>query len=129
MKLVNLTPHSIVLQGPDGDRIVVPPAGQLARVASQPGTRLDEAGDYEGAPCPLYGAPNWGAVEGLPAYEPGTILIVSALVAGQSRRYDVFSPGTGPNDGAIREPDELPVGYPNPRKGQIVAVTRLIRAG
>ena len=83
-----------------------------------------------GAPCPLYGAPNWGPVEGLPAYEPGTILIVSSMVAGQSRRRDdVFSPGTGPNDGAIRESELLPDGGPNPRKGQIVAVTRLIRAG
>ena len=57
MKLVNLTPHSIVLQAANGDRIVVPPSGQLARVTSQPGTRLDEAWDYEGHLAPSMGPP------------------------------------------------------------------------
>ena len=112
MKLVNLTPHTINLISPSGEETALPSDG-VARVASQPGTALGYA-----AGIPLFSAPTWGAVDGLPDPEPGTIFIVSALVAGQVKgRPDVFSPGTGPHDGAIRD-----------KTGQIVAVTRLIQS-
>jgi len=54
--------------------------------------------------------------------EPGLVYIVSAMVGAALReagvsRPDVLCPGTGPQDGAIRDPE-----------GRIQAVTRLIRA-
>ena len=117
MKLINLTPHTIVLDNERGERFVYPSQG-VARVSSTPGLAMLSGGD-EPIPVDIYKAPTWGAVEGLPAPEPGIWYLVSALVAqrleGQGRR-DVVSPGTGPNDGAIRE------------NGQIIAVTRLIQA-
>lgn len=127
-KFVNLTPHPVRLRVdgtnttaiPAADDIVVPPhTGQdgkpaPARVSSRAGARM---GDANGVP--LFTAPSWGEVEGLPDAEADTIYIVSALVAGRvSDRPDVFSPGTGPADGAIRTDT-----------GHIFSVTRLIQAG
>lgn len=112
MKIVNLTPHSITLRSPAGDTLV--PSTGVARVATKPGQELPQ----DGAPCSLFSGTSFGAVEGLPEPEAGTIFVVSALVAGRvANRPDVFSPGTGPQDGAIRND-----------KGQIEAVTRLIRS-
>ena len=104
-KFVNLTPHEIVF-GVN----VIPASGIVARVASKPGEELGNG---------LWTAPQWGEVEALPAPEPETIYIVSALVAGRvgNTRDDIFSPGTGPADNAVRDPH-----------GRIIGVTRLIRS-
>lgn len=124
MKFVNLTPHKVVLQNAKGERTEIPPSGTLARVASKPGQYLPHGGDatdtYSQSPVPIHDAPQWGAVEGVPPPEEGTIYIVSALVTGRLSRPDVVAPGTGPNDGAIRFTD-------GPNKGQVDAVTRLNR--
>jgi hypothetical protein len=59
-------------------------------------------------------------IVGLPEPQPGVIFVTSAIVAEaatKAGRRDVLAPGTGPNDGAIRE------------NGQVVAVTRLVRLG
>jgi len=111
MKLVNLTPHTIVLISSEDEKTELLSEG-LARVTSKAGSWLPASAE---APCDLYGAPTWGEVEGLPEPKEGTLYIVSALVAGRVRRMDVFSPGTGPNDGAERN-----------ERGQVVAVRRLI---
>ncbi len=67
---------------------------------------------------PVYSAPVVGRVEGLPEPQEGTIYIVSGMVLAHCQgRTDVFGPGTGPKDGAIRN-----------EKGHIIAVTRLIAA-
>jgi len=111
MKFVNLTPHQIVIETIYGSRMVLPSEG-VARVASKPGECLGNE-DY----VALYSSPSYGQVEGLPPPQDYTCYIVSAMVAARCvGRCDVFSPGTGPNDGAIRG------------NGQIVAVTRLIQA-
>ncbi len=125
MIIKNLTPHAIVLRSTNGiDTIIPPEPGTVARVASSPGMQLGS----EGFPCLLYSSPTWGEVVNLPEPQEGVIFIVSSLVAGRvCNRPDVFSPGTGPTDGAIREPDKLGDGTPNPKKGQIMAVTRLIQ--
>jgi hypothetical protein len=115
MKLVNLTPHDIVLRDPCGVDHTIPPSGSVARVTSQPGIQTDILADYGGVP--IYSAPVQGEVEGLPARNGDAIYIVSQVVAVQvPERLDVVSPGTGPLDGAIRE------------GGRIVAVTRLVSA-
>ena len=121
MNLVNLTPHEIVLAfGADNaERRVIPVSGIIARVASTPGV----AETVNGVPVPVMGRQSWGKVENLPAPVEGTLYIVSAMVLGRPEclsRTDVVGPGTGPNDGAIRYDD-------GPRKGQVEAVTRLVR--
>ena len=113
-KLVNLTPHAIVLRLPDGKDMVLPPSGQIARCS--PGlSALDEAA---GLPVPVYRAGDAGPVTGLPDAVPGTVLVVSGMVLAHpalAERRDVLAPGTGPADGAIRD-----------EAGRIVAVTRLV---
>lgn len=112
MQLVNLTPHSlkfVTLQGV----IDIPQSGQLARVR----TSATPQGEVGGVP--IFQS-SFGPVDGLPDPQPGTVFIVSSLMqqalkANGIDRPDVLSPGTGPNDGAIRE------------NGQIVAVTRLVK--
>ena len=132
MRLVNLTPHAIVLRAANGEDTILPPSGTVARVATVPG--VVEA--RKGFPCLTMTAPTYGAVEGLPA--PGecsgfcepeiygycqcppseTAYVVSSMVLARcAGREDVFGPGTGPNDGAIRDPE-----------GRVIAVTRLIGA-
>lgn len=123
--LVNLTPHALTLRLSDGSDLVVPPSGTVARVATKPGALTE----IPGVPVPVATATEYGEIEGLPAPVEGVVYLVGALVLGRAfGRADVFGPGTGPNDGAIREPELLEDGTPNPKKGQIVAVTRLIAA-
>ena len=121
MNIINLTPHEIVLAFGENnaERMAIPPSGTVARVASVPGV----AETLGGVPVPVMGRQTWGKVENLPDPVEGTIYIVSAQVLGRPEclnRTDVVGPGTGPNDGAIRVPD-------GPRKGQVEAVTRLVR--
>lgn len=115
MQIVNLTPHSITLRAADGADHTFPSAG-VARVSSTPGSLADI-----GLPVPVASATTYGEVTGLPAPETGTYYVVSALVGAALRstgstRQDVLCPGTGPNDGAVRD-----------EAGRIVAVTRLVR--
>lgn len=113
MRFINLCPHALTLRPQVGADLVVPPSGSVARVKTIPATPgflvTRDFGTFEVAPPTTY-----GAVEGLPEPVDGVIYLVSGQVREQVARKDVFSPGTGPEDGAIRE------------KGQVVAVTRLI---
>ena len=108
--LINLTPNPITIHG-TSDVITVPPSGKVARVSSTPGVVRHIL------PCgaPVYTAPTFGVVEGLPDPTPGILYIVSAVVLSRCvGRDDVVGPGTGPADGAIRD-----------EAGRITAVTRL----
>ena len=117
-RVVNLAPHRVVIRsiGPLGisDRVIE--SNGLARVDSTPGRNLPVEECPDGIICET--PPAWGDVIGLPEPSEGIAYIVSQMVAARvPHRKDVFSPGTGPKDGAVRDD-----------KGQIVAVTRLIRA-
>lgn len=108
LNVVNLTPHTITIVINASETSIT--SSGLARVEAMPGCPLTEPW--------LFTAPVWGEVIGLPDPQADTIFIVSAIVAARCEgREDVFSPGTGPQDGAIRD-----------AKGQIKAVTRLIQA-
>lgn len=114
MTLVNLTPHALTLVSATGEHHVLPPSGTVARVASTPGTV--EA--REGFPCLVASPTSFGEVTGLPAPAEGTVFVVSGMVGAALTgrgRSDVFCPGTGPNDGAVRN-----------EQGHIIGVTRLI---
>lgn len=116
MKVINLTPHPIVLRSPSGEDTVVEPSGTIARVATVPG---EDTGTVVGG-VPVHAADRPGEVTGLPDPQEDTIVIVSGLVGaalaadGHKCRSDIVVPGTGPADGAIRN-----------ERGHIVAVTRL----
>ena len=85
----NLTPHAVTVGG-----VVIPPSGQIARVAV---TRTP-CGTHNGVPLFL---PEFGEVVGLPAPVSGVIFVVSALVRGQvPNRGDVASPGNLLRDGS-----------------------------
>ncbi len=126
MNFVNLNPHPMTLRTntantaaePDATDIVVAPrTGEdgkpaPARIGSKPGALEGDLGGVA-----LYGATEYGAPTGLPEPVEGTVYIVSAIFAGRCPgRNDLVMPGTGPQDGAVRD-----------TKGQIYAVTRLIR--
>lgn len=107
-KLVNLTPHAIVVRNGETE-VSFPPAGTVARVAS----KMEEVGSIEGIPVK---SQVFGKVEGLPAPEEGTVYIVSALVLSRAKecgRTDVVAPNTTE-------------GYRN-EKGQIVAVPGFVK--
>ena len=110
MNIKNLTPHPITLRDANGQDTTIPPSGIVARVTASPGTLQD----IEGIPVPVSTPDTFGDVEGLPEPEKGVAFLVSAIVGAQVKRSDVFTLGTGPKDGAIRN-----------EKGHIVAVTRL----
>jgi hypothetical protein len=119
MKFVNLTPHEIVVRTENG-RVVFPSSG-VARVQQVPGEQQDLVvlgGDETPMPVPIHGASQYGAVEGLPPMERGTLYIVSLLVLAALKgcRPDCVAPGTGPNDNPVRD-----------STGKLVAVTRLVR--
>lgn len=91
MNIINLTPHPITLVT-EGGTFTVPPSGTIVRaqeVRTVVGTVV-----VEGVPIPVYRI-EYGAPEGLPAPEPGTIFVVSALAAQAIARHaperdDVF---------------------------------------
>ena len=114
MKLLNLTPHAIVLKLNE-KTVILPVSGKVARVSSTNGSFLPSIDDEDGNLIPVKGAPVWGEVADLPDPQPGVVYIVSALVAGRVKRNDVLSPGTGPNDNPIRN-----------EAGQVAAVTCLV---
>ncbi|RLI11543.1 hypothetical protein DRO33_03915 [Candidatus Bathyarchaeota archaeon] len=141
MRIVNLTPHEIVLQV-SNKRITIPPSGRIARVATK--QVYEDSVTVNGVEVPIYRT-EFGKVEGLPPYsclncvhfknnggecdpegqpdvpeqcdrfEPLEVYVVSSLVAQAVKgRKDVVAPDTGPT--AIRN-----------EQGQIVAVTRFQR--
>ena len=101
MKILNYTPHAIVVRLADGTDRAFPPSGVVARVKTTD-VPLEAV---DGIPTVRM---TFGEVEGLLPEEEGTICIVSSLVAQASGRSDLIAPNTGPT--AIRE------------NGQIVAV-------
>lgn len=116
MKLLNCTPHALVLRSSSGEETVLPPCGYVARVASEPGERVHYvAGWRVESPVPIYNKDIVGDVD-LPPQQEGVFLIVSAVVGAAVQREDLLVPGTGPADEAVRDD-----------RGQIVAVTRLKR--
>lgn len=117
MKLVNLTPHDVVLRLTNGTNgnggpvdITIKNTG-LARV-----TTKSEEVEYLGVPVPVI-RNRMGEIEGLPPPEEGTVYIVSLIVLAQTKRTDVLAPATGPKDGAIRDAE-----------GKVLAVTKLVAA-
>jgi len=111
--IVNCTPHPIVVRSADGTDTTFAPSGVCPRVSTTPG--VVEA--IPGFPCPVASPTTFSGVVDMPDPVEGTWFIVSGVVgAAVAGRADVLVPGTGPQDGAVRN-----------EKGHIVAVTRFNR--
>jgi hypothetical protein len=93
-KIVNLCPHALNIRTRTGEIVTVPPSGATARCTEV----------REDVPSPIpamrVSRARYGEVVGLPAPEPGTIYVVSAIVlnALHGSRPDVFCPGPGIKD-------------------------------
>ena len=87
MKLINLTPHDIVVQKEDGTRVTYPASGQVARV------EIEDAcvGDIDGIPIYKGKAKK---VEGIPNPQDGVMYVVSLFVLQHANREDLISPNT-----------------------------------
>jgi hypothetical protein len=101
VKLINLTPHTVRLNG--GKEF--PPSGQVARVkvrhhvdawlSDGPDGAAELDDEFYTDAVPLY-RPVFGQVEGLPEPAEDTVFIVSGMVAAACRgRDDVVCPATG----------------------------------
>jgi hypothetical protein len=110
-KIINLTPHVITLRDANGNDTVIESTGR-ANLVQSPGELME----VSGLPVPVAMPAKGGHVEGVGEEEDDTVYIVSFPVAAFLKRADVMSPGTSPQDGAVRD-----------ENGRIVAVTRLIR--
>ena len=97
MRFINLTPHALNVHTGNGV-ITLPSSGEVARVA----TVSVEAAPIGGIPTVRT---TTGAVTGLPAPQPGDLLVVSGMVAAAAPREDVLSPGD-----LVRDESGRPVG-------------------
>ncbi len=85
IKLVNLTPHEIILNGK-----LFPPSGRAARVEEK--IEIMRIISIDGIEIPII-RKTFGEVQNLPAPEPQTIFVVSLLVAQAINRPDVLAIG------------------------------------
>jgi len=120
VKFVNLTPHAIVIFLPNGNKLEIPPSGQVARVATyrnQVGTLSTPEGEI-----PLVRV-EYGEVEGLPERpEEGTVYIVSLVVAQAVKA----SPSLAALwTGRLLVPDTSPQGAVRDSEGRIIGVKAL----
>lgn len=83
--IINLTPHPITIVMGE-EKVVIPSSGVIARCKEE----VEIIGDINGIPVIRK---KFGQVENLPEPIPGTVFIVSALVAQAARRSDVLCPG------------------------------------
>lgn len=91
--IVNLTPHTINFVGSDGAPLFdVAPSGKIARVSTDTVT----IGSVNGIPVT---DTQFGQVTDLPDPIPGTVFVVSLLVAQRAKgRDDVFVPAESVRD-------------------------------
>lgn len=113
MRLVNLTPHEIVISPAGAQELRLPPSGQVARVETE--QVLDGLAMVDGLPISIVRT-RFRHIVDLPPPEEGVLYLASTLVAqaaAERGRRDVVAPDTGPAS-AIRD-----------EEGRIVAVRRL----
>ena len=87
MKIINLTPHEVVVERKDGSRKIFHPSGEIARVELE-----DEQVDVVDG-IPVYKG-KIKEVTGIPKEQEGVMFIVSLFVLQNSDREDLISPNT-----------------------------------
>ena len=86
MKFVNLTKHDLTIVLENGDGLVLPASGEMARVTFF----IQQVDEVDG--IPIYKTIYEPEITGLPEPEAGTIFIVSSLAAQTAKRHDVLAP-------------------------------------
>lgn len=86
MKFVNLTQHDLIIAFKNGDDLVLPASGEVARVTFST-QQVDEV-----AGIPIFKTIYEPKITGLPEPEDETIFIVSSLAAQIAKRRDVLAP-------------------------------------
>lgn len=98
-KVINLTPHAVVVVAPEGD-IMFPPSGQVARVreiAYDAPSLTTTIGDV-----PMMRVRYAREVDGLPKQSLDTVHIVSRIVASAVPRRDLVFPQSELRDNSGR---------------------------
>lgn len=109
MKVLNYTPHTIAICGPDGTVVREIPSSGIARVA----VKSEALPSVDGIPVV---STAYGDVEGLPEPVQGHALVVSMVVlAALPNRTDLYRPDTSPAN-VVRDAD-----------GKIIGVKALTR--
>ena len=110
IKMLNLTPHAIVVETDNG-QITFEPSGTVARVSTD--TRV--VGTLDNGISVV--ERSYGEVENVLELPCDPFLVSSMILDRLPKEYSgvAFSPDTGPNDGCIRD-----------SKGMIQAVTKLV---
>jgi hypothetical protein len=85
-KLINLTPHDVIIQLDENHTLTIPPTQPMARVEMT----TVAIGHIHGIPLVV---PTYGETFNLPDPEPGVFLIVSNIVlAANKDRFDLVTP-------------------------------------
>lgn len=109
MKIINLTPHDVVIISEGKEKKIYPKSGKMARVA----TNSVVVGEVDGVAIV---SQKYGEVDGLPEPKAGTLYIVSMVVRlALPDREDLISPDTSPQS-TIRD-----------ENGQIIGVRQFVR--
>ena len=96
MNIKNLTPHAIHIHTVSGQELIVDPEPVAAR-CSQTESIIDTL-SFNGQKIAVSQI-QLGAVENLPEFEEGTILVVSRIVAEAAKgRTDIYIPGPAIRD-------------------------------
>lgn len=89
LTVVNLTTHAVSVHNDDGVVASWEPSGDFARLVE----RRTGRGHLDGHPVvPVVGVWYADSVEGLPDLTPGTVYIVSRVLAAAVRRHDLYFP-------------------------------------
>jgi hypothetical protein len=101
MKLINCTPHAIVIHT-EGGVITLPPSGNVARLGVGPTPDVRKLVDDEGRAIRVTLPPSYEGIEGVPPYDPESAIVVSAMVGvcaptllGNKWQGRVYGPDTG----------------------------------
>ena len=86
MKFANLTQHDLNIVLENGDGLILPASGEVARVTFS----TQQVDEVDG--IPIYKTIYEPEIIGLPEPEDGTIFIVSSLAAQTAKRQDVLAP-------------------------------------
>lgn len=86
MKFINLTQHDLIIVLENGDDLILPVSGEVARVTFS----TQQVDEVDG--IPIYKTIYEPEVTGLPEPQDGTIFVVSSLAAQTAKRQDVLAP-------------------------------------
>jgi hypothetical protein len=94
-RIINLTPHTIIVKKTESEETAFEPCGKIARVKEE----VEMLPDEDNIP---FVKTTWGEIQNLPEPKNGVYYLVSSIVFAATDRKDVIAADTGP-DSAIRD--------------------------